>query len=82
MNALQWIGAILLLLSAIFIIVVVMLQESKTQNSGAITGESDSFAFKGRSQTREMLLAKMTKIVAVCFFVLTIAVNALLLYLQ
>ncbi len=62
-------GAILVL-AAIVIIVTVMLQQSKQQGlSGAIAGGADTFFEKNKGRTKEALLAKITKIIAVVFFV-------------
>ncbi len=63
------IGGILILFSLI-IIAVVLLQEGRQANIGAISGGSDSFMDKGMAKTRDMMLSKWTKIIAVVFFVL------------
>ncbi|MCL2014540.1 MAG: preprotein translocase subunit SecG [Oscillospiraceae bacterium] len=77
MGLFEIISGILLLISGIIIIVSVILQESKQQGmSSAITGGgSDSYFGKNKPKTREASLARITKIVSVIFFVLTIAVS-------
>lgn len=77
MEQLLWyhylIGA-LLIVSAIIIIVTVMLQQSKQQGlSGAIAGGADTFFDKNKGRTVEAKLSKITKIVAVVFFVVGLA---------
>ena len=61
---------IILVISAIAIIVLVMLQQSQQQGlSGAIAGGSDSFFDKNKGRTKEAMLAKLTKILAIVFLV-------------
>ncbi len=77
LNALDIIFKILLLVISIVLIFVVMLQESKTSGmSGAITGEADT-AFDNDSygRTSNAILAKITKICAVLFFIIVLASN-------
>lgn len=69
------IGGCLMLVVGIFIIVVVMLQESKQPGlSGSIDGGM-SMGSTGRGKTSEAILVKLTKISAIAFFVITMAVN-------
>jgi preprotein translocase subunit SecG len=73
MEQLLWyhylVGAVLII-SALIIIVTVMLQQSKQQGlSGAIAGGADTFFEKNKGRTKEALLAKITKIIAIVFFV-------------
>ncbi len=77
MDQLLWyhylIGAILII-SAVVIIVTVMLQQSKQQGlSGAIAGGADTFFDKNKGRTVEAKLSKITKIVAIVFFVIGLA---------
>lgn len=78
-GAIQIIGGILMLVCCVLIIAVTMMQEHKQQDMGsAISGKSDSFYGKGNvSSSREQALARLTKILAVALFVITIAVNAI-----
>ena len=71
----------LLILASIFIVIVVLLQESKSAGlSGAIAGGADTFFGKNKSRTIEAKLAKLTKIVAVVFFILAIATTFVILF--
>lgn len=76
-----WIlGGVLIVLS-IFLIIVVLLQESKSAGlSGAISGGADTFFGKNKGRTIEAKLEKMTKYVAIFFFVLAIATTFILLF--
>lgn len=66
------IGIVLILLS-IVIIGVVLLQEGRQSNLGAIAGAADSFLDKGKARTLDALLSKWTKVIAIAFFVLVLA---------
>ena len=73
-------GGVLIVLS-IFLIIVVLLQESKSAGlSGAISGGADTFFGKNKGRTIEAKLEKMTKYVAVLFFVLAVATTFILLF--
>ena len=76
MDQLLWyhyLVGIVLVLSAVVIVVTVMLQQSKQQGlSGAIAGGADTFFEKNKGRTREAFLAKITKIIAVVFFVVAL----------
>jgi preprotein translocase subunit SecG len=61
---------IVLIIFSLLIIVVVLLQEGRQANLGAIQGAADSFLDKGKARTLDAILARMTKIIAVTFFVL------------
>lgn len=83
MSPLEIIGGILLLLCGIFIIIVVMLQESKQPGlSGSIGGGMDQPQSSGRGKTSEAILVKLTKISTVVFFVATMAVNLIAVFFK
>lgn len=63
------IGIVLIILSLV-IIAVILLQEGRQANLGAIQGAADSFLDKGRARTLDAMLAKWTKVIAITFFVL------------
>ena len=66
------IGAVLIVFS-LLIIFIVLMQEGRQANLGAIQGGSDTFLEKGKARTWDMRLAKWTKVVAITFFVLVFA---------
>ena len=76
-GAIQIIGGILMLVCSVLIIAVTMMQEHKQQDMGsALSGQSDNFYGKGDvSSSKEQALARLTKVLAIVFFVATIAVN-------
>ena len=76
MSALQIILGIILLVAAIFLVVVVMLQDkAKRGLSGAIAGGSDSNNYLGKNGAapqKGKLLSKVTTIVAIAFVVVVV----------
>ena len=64
------IGIILLVLAVALIALVLMQQGKDKKLSGAITGGTDTFFSKGKSQTKEKKLSKYTTILAVAFCIL------------
>ena len=78
-GAIQIIGGILMLISSVLIIIITMMQEQKQQDmSSALSGQSDNFFGKGNvSSSREQALARLTKLLTIIFFVVTIAVNVI-----
>ena len=81
MTALQYVLAIVIILLSVAITVLVMLQESKQEGlSGAIAGAADSFFGKNKGRTLEARLAKITRYLAIVFFVLAFAATLLMLF--
>ena len=66
------VGIVLILLS-IVIIGVVLLQEGRQANLGAINGAADAFMEKGRARTLDAVLSRWTKVIMIVFFVLVFA---------
>ena len=76
MSALQYVLGAVLIILAIFLIIVVLLQESRSAGlSGAISGGADTFLGKSKGRTMEQKLVKLTKISAIAFFILTLGVT-------
>ena len=72
MSAIQYILGAALIIVCIFIVIVVLMQESRSAGlSGAIAGGADTFFGKDKGKSIEKKLEKMTKILAVVFFVIT-----------
>lgn len=81
MSALEIVLGILLILASIAIIVIVMMQKSREGGlSGAIAGGSDTFFGKNKSRTIEARLARVTRYLAIAFFVLAFAATLLMLF--
>ena len=81
MSVLEIIAAILLILACVFIVLVVLMQDSKQGMSQAISGASaDNYYQKNSGRSREARLAKWTKIAAVVVFVVALLVNLITIY--
>lgn len=77
MGVIEIVSGIVLILCSIFIVVITLMQSQKQQGmTSAIQGSNnDSFYGKNGQNTREKALERLTKIVAVVFFVVTSAAN-------
>lgn len=64
---------IVLIVFSLLIIAIVLLQEGRQANLGAISGAADSFMEKGKARTLDAILAKWTKVIAITFFLLVFA---------
>lgn len=70
-------GAILIAVSVI-VIIVTLLQESKDRHMSAINGSAgESFFEKNSSRSREAKLSRLTTVLTIIFFVVTLALNVL-----
>ncbi|HCT16470.1 MAG TPA: preprotein translocase subunit SecG [Ruminococcaceae bacterium] len=76
MSALQYVFGAVLIILAVFLIIVVLLQESRSAGlSGAISGGADTFFGKSKGRTMEQKLVKLTRVSAIAFFILTLGVT-------
>lgn len=73
MSAWEIIIGIVLIIFSLLIIVVVLLQEGRQANLGAISGAAESFLDKGRARTLDAFLARWTKVISIVFFLLVFA---------
>ncbi len=65
--------SVILVLLSVFLTVVVLLQESKTQGvAGAVGGGNDTFLSKNKSKSWDAKLARWTQWVAIAFVVLAL----------
>ena len=64
--------SIVLIITALFLIVTVLLQSADEGGIGALSGQSDSYFSKAKAKTFEAKLALGTKIAAAVFVVLSI----------
>ena len=79
MTAFEIIGSILLIITCVLVTVTVLFQNSsKADGISALTGKSASAA---EAKSNNAKLAKITKVLAIVFFVITLAVYALTIYL-
>ena len=72
MSPLEYVIGSVIIVLALIIIAVVLLQEDRQSNMGAISGSTDSFMDKGRSRTLDAVLARWTKVLAIIFFVVVL----------
>ncbi len=81
MNIFEIVSAIVLILACVFIVVVVLMKDTKTQMSQSISGtSSDSFFQKNAGRTKEARLNKATIAAVILFFALALAVNIINVY--
>ena len=77
MTILEIVGSILLFVSSILLVIIVLSQHGRDAYlGGAIAGgAAESFLGKKQANTIDTTLRKVTRVVAVVFFVLTLVVN-------
>ena len=74
-------GAVIILFS-IGIVAVVLFQEGHQKNLGAISGGADNFLGRTKARGLDAMLEKITKFVAIGFFLVAIVVNAVIFFLK
>ncbi len=77
MSVAEWVIGVVLILFAAAIIIVVLLQEGHEKNVGVVNGGADTFFDKNQARTIDRFLARWTRIIAIGFFLLVIAVNVI-----
>ena len=78
MGTLNIVLAILLFVSAIFLIVAVLMQSGKDKGTGVISGgSSETYFGRNKNKSKEKKLALLTTIVAIIFIILAILVFVL-----
>lgn len=82
MGIFEIISAALLLITSIFIILMVLSQESKGNGLSGAIGGGEMMANEGRSRNKDVMLAKFTKYAAIVFFVATILVGVFGIYFK
>ncbi len=78
MSTLEIVGGVVILLLSVITIIICLSQDQKSQDSmtAALTGAStDSFYGKNEGRTKEAILNKITKVLAILLFVAILAVN-------
>lgn len=81
MSALQYVFGAVLIILAVFLIIVVLLQESRSAGlSGAISGGADTFFGKSKGRTMEQKLVKLTRVSAIAFFILTLGITIFFMF--
>ncbi len=72
MFALKIIVGIVYMLVCLGLIVLVLLQESKSEGVGAITGGSDTLFGKGKTNTKEGFYGRLTVVLSIAFALLAV----------
>ena len=83
METLEIIGGVVILIVCLAIIVLCLMQEQKSQDSmtAALTGATaDSFYGKNEGRTKEAILNKITRALAIILFAAILAVNIVPLF--
>ena len=76
----QIILGVLLIIASIVVIAVVLLQQGHRAGiNGAVSGGADTFLSKNKARTADALLARLTKWVAIGFFILAVVANVIAL---
>ncbi len=73
MDVLGWIIKIILCIFAVFLIIVVLLQSGKGGVGGGALGGAELAMGKSKARGLDALLAKLTKVAAIGFMVLSVA---------
>lgn len=81
MNALVWIVNIVLVLCSLGMVVIVLMQDTKSSGMGAAFGGADSFFGKNKSKTKEARKELLTKVLAVVIAVLAIVMVVMLRFM-
>ena len=66
---------VIFVIVAIVLTIVVLMQEGKSAGLGTISGAADTYWGKNKGRSMEGKLEKITKILAVAFFVLAVVIN-------
>lgn len=75
MGALRTILTIVFIIICIALVVLVLMQEGKSAGLGAISGAAETYWGKNKGRSMEGQLVKITKILAVSFFLLAVILN-------
>jgi preprotein translocase subunit SecG len=83
METLEIISAVCLILACIFIIIMVLMQDSKRGMSQALAGgASDNFYQKNQGRSKEQRLVRATRTAAIMFFIVTLVTNVFAIYFK
>jgi preprotein translocase subunit SecG len=81
MGVLNIIGGVVMILTSLGIILSVLLQESKRGGGLEALSNANSYYSQNEGRTRDALLHKVTRALAVIFFIVTILVSLAAVYL-
>ena len=75
MSALRTILLIVFIIVSLVLAVLVLMQEGKSAGLGAISGVAETYCGKNKGRSMEGTLVKLTKVLAVLFFILAAVLN-------
>lgn len=81
MTVYEIIGSILLVITCVLVTITVLFQSSSKQDGISALGGKSSSAAAADAKSNNAKLVRFTKVLAVVFFVITLAVYALNIYL-
>ena len=81
MTVYEIIGSILLIITCVLVTLTVLFQSSSKQDGISALGGKSSSAAVAEAKSNNAKLVRITKVLAVVFFVVTLAVYALNMYL-
>lgn len=84
MDVLEIVSSVLLVLSSIALVIIVLMQQGKDAYlGGAIAGgAAETFLGKSKAKTMDVILSKITKVIAIIFVALTLVVNVATMVLK
>ncbi len=81
MGTIELISGIILIVVSVLVVIITLLQESKDRHMSAINGSAgESFFDKNSARSKEAKLSKVTTTLTIIFFVVTLALNILPLF--
>lgn len=72
MSTLKMIATVAYIIICIALVIVVLMQEGKTSGLGALSGAADSYWSKNKGRSKEGMLVKITRVLAILFVVLSV----------
>ena len=75
MTAIKIVLGVVYLIVCVALVLLVLLQESKSEGISAVTGGSDTFFGKGKTNTKEGLMNKLTVVFAAAFAVIAVVLG-------
>ena len=75
MEILRTMLTIVFIIVCIGLTVLVLMQEGKSAGLGAISGAAETYWGKNKGRSMEGTLVKLTKILAICFILISVVLN-------
>lgn len=76
MGIIEIIGAIIMIIASILIVTIVTVQDPKSDGISALSGGGNAFLNNNSDRSIDAMLNKVTKILTIVFFAITIIVYA------